>query len=284
MTVAQPASGIVTRYVALAERVAARLGAPRVRALHLPPRRSATKDAEFCALELDDGSIGFSYVSIAMVEALRGAPAAADALRGVEAVALARGYAAGDPATKALGFAAINALSQQLYARAGWLPPAAGDSLADIEPAPGEHIGMIGLFPPLVPRVAASGAQLTVLELKPELAGARDGCRVTLDRAELESCDKVVCTCTVMLNDTLDAVLAACRRARHIAIIGPTAGCIPDPLFDRGVDTIGGRRVLDADAFRAAFARGEKWGDFACKYAIARRDYPGVERLLERVA
>ena len=52
---------ITDLYVALAERIAARLGSPRVRALHLPPpQEAAAKDAEFCALELEDGSIGFS--------------------------------------------------------------------------------------------------------------------------------------------------------------------------------------------------------------------------------
>ena len=270
-------------YVALAERIAATLGGPRVRALHLPPQQDATaKDAEFCALELEDGSIGFTYVRLGEAEALLRARHGAGAFAGMEAAALARGYAGTDPAAKALGFAAINALSQRLFARAGWTPPAADDSLGEIAPASGDHIGMIGLFPPLLARINAAGARLTVLELKPELAGEHDGYRVTLDPAELISCDKVVSTCTVMLNDTLDAVLAACRNARHIAIVGPTAGCIPDPLFDRGVSGIGGRRVLDAQGFFDAFRNGKRWGSFAAKYVIARQGYPGIDRLLER--
>jgi hypothetical protein len=106
---------------------------------------------------------------------------------------------------------------------------------------------------------------------------------VTLDPAELASCEKVVSTCTVMLNDTLDAMLAACRNARQLSIVGPTAGCIPDPLFALGVDTIGGRRVVDTEGFRDAFCKGERWGSFACKYVIAQRNYPGMDWLLERV-
>ena len=114
-------------YVALAERIAARLGSPRVRALHLPPPEAAAKDAEFCALELEDGSIGFTFVRLGELEPLLRARRDARALAGVEAVALARGYAGRDPADKALGFAAINALSQQLFARAKWTPADAGD-------------------------------------------------------------------------------------------------------------------------------------------------------------
>jgi uncharacterized protein (DUF4213/DUF364 family) len=269
-------------YVALAERIAARLGSPRVRALHLPPQEDAAKkDDEFCALELEDGSIGFSHVRLGAVEAmLRARPST---FAGMDAAELARGYAGSDPVDKTLGFAAINALSQQLFARANWRPPATGDSLGAIEPKSGEHIGMIGLFRPLIERVNEAGAQLTVLELRPDLAGEHENYRVTLDPASLASCEKVLSTCTVMLNDTLDAVLAACRNARHFAIVGPTAGCIPDPLFARGVDTIGGRRVVDAEGFRDAFCQGKKWGSFASKYVIARQDYPGIDWLLERV-
>lgn len=274
---------ITDLYVALAERIAARLGSPRVRALHLPPEGTAAKDAEFCALELEDGSIGFSFVRLGGIEPLLRARRDARVFAEMEAAALVRGYAGGDPADKALGFAAINALSQQLFSRANWTPPAAGDSLGDIEPKTGEHIGMVGFFRPLIPSVNAAGARLTVLELRPELAGEHDNYRVTLDPADLASCEKVASTCTVMLNDTLDAVLAACRNARHLAIVGPTAGCVPDPLFARGVDSIGGRRVVDVEGFREAFCEGKKWGSFASKYVIARRDYPGIEWLLERI-
>ncbi len=275
---------VAARYVELAERLAARLGSPRIRALHLPPAHAATaRDAEFCAVELTDGSIGFSYALLEAAEPTLRAYPDAGAFAGMEAVVLARAFAGKDPAAKALGFAAVNALSQHLFSRARWLPMAAGDSLGEVEPKRGEHIGMIGLFRPLVARVSEAGARLTVLELKPELAGEHEGFRVTLDPADLASCDKVVSTCSVMLNDTLDDVLAACRHARYFAMIGPTAGCLPDPLFARGVDAIGGRRVVDPAGFREAFRNGGKWGPFATKYVITRQAYPGVDALLYRV-
>lgn len=277
-------AAIAELYVALAERVAAALGCPRVRALHLPPAAEADeKDAEFCAVELEDGSVGFSYVRLGAVEPLMRARPDAGALAGVEAVALARGYAGSNSIAKALGFATINALSQQLFSRADWTPPAAGNSIGEIESQRGEHIGMIGFFRPLVPRIHNAGARLTVLELRSELEGEHENFRVTLDPADLASCDKVVSTCTVMLNDTLDAALAACQNSRHFAIVGPTAGCLPDPLFARGVDTIGGRRVVDTEGFRDAFCSGKKWGAFADKYVIARQTYPGADWLLDRV-
>lgn len=269
-------------YVALAERIAARLGSPRVRALHLPPR-TGTKEAEFCVLELEDGSMGFTYVQLEGTETPLRAHHGKRDYAGADAAALARGYAGRDPVARTLGFAAINALSQSLFTRAKWIPSATGDPLGAIDPQAGEHIGMIGLFAPLVPMIVRAGARLTVLELRHELLRESAHLRVTLDPAELAPCEKVVSTCTVMLNDTLDAVLAACRNARHFAIIGPTAGCVPDPLFARGVETLGGRRVVDREKFLEAFRRGEKWGAYASKYVLARAEYPGLEWLMGRV-
>ena len=270
-------------YVGLAERISSCLRSPRIKALHLPPPDSASGlDAEFCALKLDDGSVGFSFMRINGTDRLLRAGDAVHACRGMTALELARGYPKDDAVAKALGFAAINALSQSLFSHANWIPPSTGDALGQLQPASGEHIGMIGLFPPLVGRVTEAQARLTVLELRPDLAGEREGFRVTLDPAEMADCEKIVSTCTVMLNDTLDAVLDACRQARYFAIVGPTAGCVPDPLFERGVDHLGGRRVVDVEAFRQAFCRGDKWGAHTSKYAIARGEYPGIEELLQR--
>lgn len=276
---------IANIYVELAERISTRLGSPRIRALHLPPKGpSSGKDAEFCALELEDGSIGFSYILVGDTERLLHASVSSDVFRGMDALALAHGYAQADPVAKAIGFAAINALSQSLFSNANWAPQATSDSLGQLEPKNGEHIGMIGLFPPLVARVTEAHARLTVLELRPELAGEHGDYRVTLEPAELAPCEKVISTCTVMLNDTLDAVLDACQGAHYLAMIGPTAGCVPDPLFDRGLDNIGGRRVVDVEGFRSAFREGKKWGSFAYKYSISRQEYPGIDALLAQAS
>lgn len=269
-------------YIALAERIAARLGSPRVRSLHLPPP-TGTGEAKFCALELEDGSVGLSYIQLEGAEAALRERYGARSVSGVEAVTLARSFASAEPAERSVAFATINALSQQLFTRAAWMPSASGDPLGAVEPRPGEHIGMIGLFPPLVARIGRAGARLTVLELREELVGETGDYRVTLDPAELASCEEVVSTGTVLLNDTLDDVLAACRNARRFAIVGPTAGCIPDLLFARGVDTLGGRRVSDRERFLEAFCSGEKWGAYASKYVLAPDGYPGVERLMARV-
>ena len=126
------------------------------------------------------------------------------------------------------------------------------------------------------------GARLTVVELNPALAGEADGYRVTLDATELESCDKVVSTSTLLLNDTLDRMLGHCRQARWFAMVGPGAGCLPDALFARGVTLIGGNRIDDGPGFIEALRRGESTSRYSTKSALTPDSYPGFAALLER--
>jgi uncharacterized protein (DUF4213/DUF364 family) len=276
-------SAIAADLVALLERLGRAGPLPRVQALHVPPPTAdGTRDGEFCAIELEDGSLGLSFVLLGDTLAALRTPGAPAALVGMPALALARRYADAGGAQRALGFAAVNALTRHLFDRAHYEPRAAGGSLGDLDLQPGDHLGMIGLFPPLVRQVLATGARLTVVELRAELAGPRDGWHVTLDVGELARCNKVLSTSTVLLNDTLDAVLERCRHAERVALIGPGAGCLPDPLFARGVTLLGGSWVVNAASVKAALDAGAPWGIFTKKSAISRGDYPGFEQLLAR--
>ncbi len=139
--------------LALLERFAARTPLPKVRALLLPPATVPTSIAgEFCAIELDDGSLGLSYVlldeSTRRLVAEGGDPSLG--LEGADALAVARWFADEPGARRALGFAAVNALTRCLFDRAGFVPGPSGDSIGMLAPQATDHIGMIGLFPPLV--------------------------------------------------------------------------------------------------------------------------------------
>ena len=93
----------------------------------------------------------------------------------------------------------------------------------------------------------------------------------------------MVSTSTLLLNDTLDHMLAACRQARWFAMVGPSAGCLPDALFERGVTLLGGRWVHDREGFVDALKSGRSRSDHASKFAIAAADYPGFESLLAKI-
>lgn len=273
-----------TDLIAELERATAGRPVPRVRALHLPPPEAAeSRNGEFCALELDDGALGLSYVLLGGILPRLAASDDPHTIVGMDALQLAREFAAptagagGDAEIRrTLGFAAANALSRTVMERMGFAPPRAIDSIGGIDPQAGDHVGMVGLFTPLLKQVTAAGAQLTVIELNPDYAGHYDGYRVTLDAAALEDCNKVLSTSTILLNHTVDDMLAHCRKAQRIVLIGPSAGCLPEPLFARGVTVVGGSWITDRAGFIDALRRGESWSGFAYKFALAAADWPGL--------
>ena len=277
-------SHVARDLLTLLERLAALGPLPHVKRLHLPPPAAdGTRDGEFCAIELDDGSLGLSFVLLGdTLERLRAN--GGEGIVGLPALDLARWYLEGEGARRALGFAAVNALTRHLFDRAGYVPPPAQGSIGDLELAAADHVGMVGLFPPLVKQVLESGARLTVIELRGDLAGPRDGWRVSLDPADLGACNKVLSTSTVLLNDTLETILAHCGGAQRVSLIGPGAGCLPDPLFARGVTLQGGSWIVDAEGFMQALAAGGSWSPFARKVAIRRDAYPGAATLLGRAS
>ena len=273
-----------TDLIAELERATAGHSIPRVRALHLPPPEAAeSRNGEFCALELDDGALGLSYVLLGGILPRLAASDDPHTIVGMDALQLAREFVAptagagGDAEIRrTLGFAAANALSRTVMERMGFAPPRAIDSIGGIDPQAGDHVGMVGLFTPLLKQVTAAGAQLTVIELNPDYAGHYDGYRVTLDAAALEDCNKVLSTSTILLNHTVDDMLAHCRKAQRIVLIGPSAGCLPEPLFARGVTVVGGSWITDRAGFIDALRRGESWSGFAYKFALAAADWPGL--------
>ena len=276
--------------LALLRRAAARVPPPRVRALHLPPARPEDPLAgAWCALELDDGTLGLGYVLYGdTLPALRERAAGMAGVAGADALALAEGFAAapddaqGVPRT--LGFAAVHALSHWLFRCAGWAPPPAADSMGGIVPARGEAIGMIGLFESLLPRLAEAGAEVVVVELRTELHGARAGATVTGDPAALARCTQVLATGTLVLNGTLERMRAACPAARRFVLVGPSAGMLPDALFACGVTHLGGVWITDPAAYLRGMAGGGRRGEAARKFTLAAEDYPGAEALIERMA
>ena len=267
----------------LAARANAALRLPPVADIYCPPGRGLGRDAEFLAIQLADGSTGMAYTLLGdTLERLLASDLKAHVSRAP--IEVARGYAERDSVARALGLAAFNAISHHVFRRAGYVPETASDSFGAFGLGPDDHLGMIGFFRVLVPRVRAAGARLTVLELRPELVETTADYEVTLDPAKLAACTKIVATSSVLLNDTLDDVLAHGGHARAFALIGPSASGFPDPLFARGVTVAGGYRVDDPTEFLRRARALEPWGDAGAKCAIRRDAYPGFEALIARAA
>lgn len=274
------------------ETIAQRHPPPRIVQLHVPQdlgtEQSGARDAAFCAIELEDGAFGLSYLllgdTLQQLLADNIGHARHPPLRGRCPLELARRFATHDGLDRALALACVNALTDSVWKQLAYEPAPAGNSLGDIDLRCDDHLGMIGFFPPLVRQVQATGAELTVVELSEAMVRRQQarfpGVRITTDRTALAHCNVVVGTSTMLLNDTLDAMLAAAPSAHRFAVIGPSAGLWPDALFTRGVRLLGGTRIVDGPGFRAAMASGASWSATARKFALSADDWPGWRTLI----
>ena len=275
------ANNVRDELIALMRTVVARVTPPAITRVYLPePHPSPEKDAEFGVIGLADGSAGLFYAWLGETQRGLSTRFPERELIGANPADLIMLYASDNEIDRSFGLAAINAISQHLFKVSGFTPNTAPDSMAGLALAPNDHIGIVGYFPSFITRLRERGFRLTVIERKPKFVCREAGFEVTLDADKLRSCNKVLATGAMLLNDTFDSVLAHCRRADVVAVIGPTASCLPDPLFARGVHMVGGARCVDLDGLIERVGEGRSFGETAEKYTLTVAGYPGVRQLL----
>ncbi|HOP15563.1 MAG TPA: DUF364 domain-containing protein [Gammaproteobacteria bacterium] len=264
--------------------LARRLGGPAIGGLYLPaPVADETFRDEFGFVFLDDGSVGPFYVSLG--ELLRQLwqrhPHPADYCGDV--ASLLQGFAHGDPAGRALAVGTYNALSASLYRRAGFEPPERDRKAGLGDTAPGDLIGMVGYFSPLVERLIASGCNVLVLEKSPQRVTPHAAVSATADPRDLRACRQVLCTASTLINDTLDGLLDTLAGNTPVTLIGPSGSGLPDPLFACGVTAVGGVGFASREQLVAQLAQAVPWGSAGRKYQLDAVDYPGLNALLDRL-
>lgn len=272
---------LMTEIRDMALALAARFPIPRVAGIVFPPLYEAgqPKDCEFMALALESGAGGISYVLLPDSSAEDYRALTPQGFVGSRPEQYAEAFCGTDPLQNMLGLAAINAICQHVMRISNTIPGAATDSLGLMNIEEGDRVGMVGLFPPLLKYLHNRKAELVIVEKNQDLVVRYPNLRVTLDVTELKTCNKVLCTSTTLLNDTLDGVLQQCTAAEHISVLGPTAGYFPDPLFARGVHILGGRLVNDGMLLLQLIAQRKRWGAATQKLCFQAREYQGIVEL-----
>jgi uncharacterized protein (DUF4213/DUF364 family) len=259
-----------------------KLQIPPVREIHIAPfNPEPVKNSKFGALVLADGTVGLTYTGLGddLLE-LQDHNKYEDLFNESPAQIVSL-YTMDEGWQKVLGMAAINAISQYLFNRSSYSMPAGGKTVNHLALEKGDRVGMVGYFPPLVEQVRDMGLPLTVVELDEQWLQHDDQFEVTLQPEKLKDCSKIICTGTVLVNQTIDDLLPHFSNARQIFIVGPTVGCLPDPLFDRGITQLGGCTVLDSTQFLRLWAAQEKWRDSTRRYVLSRdATFPGSLQLL----
>jgi uncharacterized protein (DUF4213/DUF364 family) len=202
----------------------------------------------YVGVRLDKGRTGLAALLIYELPAVCSVFPDAGKLAGSRARSLLGNIIEGqNPLKKALGLAAANAV---LHAASGEDDK---DSLSIMKLVPEDHVAMVGLFAPMVPKIKATGARLTVIERNPARLAV-------LDKKEsakiLKECTVAIITATALLNDTLEEVLNGLGNPRHVAILGPSTPLCPEIFHDTPVNHLGGALVRDTKKVMQVISEG----------------------------
>ena len=180
-------------------------------------------------------------------------------VHGMAAQAVVAGAPVG-PFAPVIRLATLNALSVPVLDELAGLDDQA--DLEDFRPlVAGRKVCMVGAMVPLIERLLDFGAAaIVVADRKADtLAAVQPG--VTIIAPEdlpgaLAACETAIVTGATIPNDSLSGLLDAVSSEAAVAVVGPTAAFVPDPLFERGVALIGTTVVDDSDLALDILAEG----------------------------
>ena len=251
---------------------------PPIADIFFPPfhQGGQPKDAEFMAINLQGGAAGISYVLLPDDKMEAYTALRPSVFVGKDPREFALEFGNDDPVKEMISLAAINAICQQVMRETRFAVDTATDSLGLLSVSPGDRVGMVGLFLPLIKTIQNAGAELVIIEKKEALIQEFSSLPITLDTSKLGACNKILCTSTTLLNHSLDEILTCCSPDAYVSVIGPTAGYFPDALFARGVDVVGGRVVKDGPEFLHLLVKKRRWGDATRKICFRKETYAGI--------
>jgi uncharacterized protein (DUF4213/DUF364 family) len=151
-----------------------------------------------------------------------------------------------NPLEVSIGFAAINSLLDVDGSRSVEIN--AAEVLA--ERGRGENVALIGHFP-FIPKLREAVGNLWVIEQHPAEGEYPASAAADL----LPKADLVAITGTTLMNHTLDDLLALCRPASTVMLLGPSTPLSPI-LFKHGVTYLSGARVIDEVAALRTIGQG----------------------------
>lgn len=160
-----------------------------------------------------------------------------------------------DHSERVIGVATINAMSQIVLKKKQTQYSVIEANMLDcVDIRPSENVVMVGNIKPLVPAIRNRTTTLRIFERGGSLD---DGVLPDTATEELiPEADIVFITGSAIANGTIGRLLELAAKARTVIVVGPSASIIPDPLFRRGVDLIGGVIVTDPDKAMQVVAEG----------------------------
>ncbi|MCG9968669.1 DUF364 domain-containing protein [Pelotomaculum terephthalicicum JT] len=200
---------------------------------------------ELMAVELDDSSIGVTYVlrkeighacsALPQAGSLVGKPAeeiAGWALKGKNVIA------------SSMGLAVLNSVAE--FDKLELLNNTSGvDAVFSIEVQPTDTVGIIGHIGPVISRLKGKMEKLYIFERGMDIPE-----QVYPESSQpelLPDCQVVFISSSSLLNGTLEPLLAYCTKARDVVMVGSSTPLYPEAFIGTGVSMLSGTRWLPAN-------------------------------------
>lgn len=191
------------------------------------------------------------------------------------------------PFAGVIRLATLNALSASLFADGRYLVDG-GDDLSTMDALfRRRRVCMVGAIIPLLRRIKElQPAEVMIIDRK---AAAKEEVRAgygTFVAPEetaraLGACETAVFTGASVANGSIGELLALTPADAAVAVVGPSAGFVPDPLFARNVALVGTAMITDID--RALHLLAEGGGGYrlfdGCVRKINLLNRPRLQRL-----
>lgn len=166
------------------------------------------------------------------------------------------------PFAEVIRLATLNALSGDLFAK-GRYRMGCGEDLSGMEALfQGRRVCMVGAIIPLLKRLRElRPISVSIIDHKQETKAEADAGYGTFMSSKqtafaLAHCETAVFTGAAVANGSIQSLIDMVPPEAAIAVVGPTAGFVPEPLFRRGVALVGTSVVTNSDRALELLAEG----------------------------
>ncbi len=233
----------------------------------------------FTGVKLSNGMGGLCYTPIKDIPQAVCCPSSAgrifnpEMINGLPVKEIITGLSFTEPIKTAVAIATLNALSETC-----WQKGETGDytitkniDAQDAVRMPVERsVAVVGAFIPTLQALKARGGTWWVIEQEPKTLKEDEMSHYVPAEQSTEvigKADVLIITGVTLINHTLEGILSAAKAGADIAVMGPTASSLPEPLFNRGVRIVGGVMVTNPDRLLEILSCGGSGYHFFDKYA-----------------
>lgn len=233
----------------------------------------------FTGVKLSNGVGGICYTPIKDIPQAVCCPSSAgstlnpEKVHGISVEEVLAELSSTEPIKTAVAIAALNALSNTLWQQGltgNYTITTNMDAQDAVQMPIEKSVAVVGAFVPTLRALKNRGGTWWVIEQDPKTLKEDEMRHFVSAEASpdiIRKADVLIITGVTLINHTLENILSAAKPNAEIAVMGPTASSLPEPLFQRGVRIIGGVRVTNPDTLLQILAAGGSGYHFFDKYA-----------------